>query len=51
MGRTAKAALNLTRALLTTAPDVDALAKKLGIPQITHGNLAADSLSWRSSHP
>ena len=50
MGRTAKAAWNLTRALLTTAPDVDALAKKLGIPQITHGNLAADSLSWQSSH-
>jgi NAD(P)H dehydrogenase (quinone) len=51
IGRTAKAAWNLTRAMLTTAPDVDALAKKLSIPQITHGNLAADSLSWRSSHP
>jgi NAD(P)H dehydrogenase (quinone) len=50
MGRTARAAWNLTRAALITAPDVDALAEKLGIPKITHGNLAADSLSWQSSH-
>lgn len=50
MGRTAQAAWNLTRAMLTTAPDVDALAEKLGIPRIAHGNLAADSLSWQNSH-
>jgi NAD(P)H dehydrogenase (quinone) len=50
MGRTAKAAWNLARAMLTSAPDLDAVAEKLGIPRILHGNLAADSLSWQSSH-
>jgi len=49
-GGAAKAAWNLARAVLTNAPDVDALAEKLCIPRIPHGNLAADSLSWRSSH-
>jgi hypothetical protein len=51
IGHTATAALNPARAMLITAPDVDALAKKLGIPQITHGNPAADPLSWQVSHP
>jgi NAD(P)H dehydrogenase (quinone) len=50
IGRTAKAAWNLARAMLTAAPDLDALAEKLGIPRIPHGNLAADSRSWQSSH-
>ena len=50
MGGTAKAAWNLAKAMLTSAPDVDALAQKLSIPRILHGNLAADSLSWQSSH-
>ena len=50
MGGIAKAAWNLTKAMLTTPPDVDALARKMSIPRIPHGNLAADSLSWQSSH-
>jgi len=40
----------MARAMLTAAPDLDALAEKLSIPKIPHGNLAADSLSWQSSH-
>jgi len=36
--------------MLTAAPDPDALAEKLGIPKIPHGNLAADSLTWQSAH-
>jgi hypothetical protein len=36
--------------MLTAAPDLDALAEKLGIPKIPNGTLAADSLSWQSSH-
>ncbi len=50
MGRIAKAAWNLAKAMLTATPDVDALAEKLNIPKITHGNLAADTLSWQNSH-
>ena len=50
IGRSAKAAWNMARAMLTAAPDLDALAEKLSIPNIPHGNLAADSLSWQSSH-
>jgi len=50
MRNTAKAAWNLARAMLTAAPDLDALAEKLGIPKIPNGTLAADSLSWQSSH-
>jgi len=50
LGGTAKAAWNLARAMLTAAPDPDALAEKLGIPKIPHGNLAADSLTWQSAH-
>jgi NAD(P)H dehydrogenase (quinone) len=46
----AKAAWNLARAMATRVPDLDALAEKLSIPSIPHGSLAADSLSWRSSH-
>jgi NAD(P)H dehydrogenase (quinone) len=50
MGRTAKAAWNLAKAMMTAVPDVDALAEKLSIPRISHGCLAADSAIWRSSH-
>jgi hypothetical protein len=50
MGRTAKAAWNLAKAMMTAAPDVDALAEKLGIPRIPHGSLAADFVTWQGSH-
>jgi len=50
VGSSARAAWNMARAMLTAAPDLDALAEKLSIPKIPHGNLAADSLSWQSSH-
>jgi NAD(P)H dehydrogenase (quinone) len=50
VGRSARAAWNMARAMLTAAPDLDALAEKLGIPKIPHGNLAADSLTWQSAH-
>ena len=33
MGRTAKAAWNFAKAMMTAAPDVDALAEKLSIPR------------------
>jgi NAD(P)H dehydrogenase (quinone) len=50
MGLTGRAIFNLGRALTTPAPDLEALSDRLRIPKIPHGNLAADSISWRSSH-
>jgi NAD(P)H dehydrogenase (quinone) len=50
MALRARAAWNLARALMTPAPNLDALAEKLNIPNIPHGSLAADSMSWRASH-
>jgi NAD(P)H dehydrogenase (quinone) len=50
MGLSAKAAWSLAKAILTPAPDLEAMAEKLSIPIIPHGSLAADSASWRTSH-
>jgi NAD(P)H dehydrogenase (quinone) len=46
----ARAAWNMARALATPAPDLNALALSLNIPNIPHASLAADSLTWRNSH-
>jgi uncharacterized protein YbjT (DUF2867 family) len=45
-----RAALNLMRALLTPAPDLDAIARRLEFPALAHASLAADSTRWRRSH-
>lgn len=45
-----RALLNMARALMTPAPNLDVLAEKLNIPSIPHASLAADSVSWRASH-
>ena len=50
MALRARAVWNLARALATPAPNLEALSKKLNIPSIPHGSLAADSVSWRASH-
>jgi NAD(P)H dehydrogenase (quinone) len=50
MALRARAAWNLVWALMTPAPNLDALAERLNIPSIPHASLAADSLSWRASH-
>jgi uncharacterized protein YbjT (DUF2867 family) len=45
-----RAALNLVRALLTPAPDLDAIARRLEFPRIAHAALAADSTRWQRAH-
>jgi hypothetical protein len=45
-----RAMWNLTRALITSAPDVAALTGQLGLPAIASGTLAADSAAWRNTH-
>jgi NAD(P)H dehydrogenase (quinone) len=45
-----RALWNMARALMTPAPNLDALAERLNIPSIPHASLAADSVSWRASH-
>jgi hypothetical protein len=50
VARRARAAWGFARALTTPAPNLDVLAEKLNIPDIPHGSLAADSISWRASH-
>jgi hypothetical protein len=36
--------------ILTRGPDLDAIARRGGIPGIAHAALAVDSPSWRDSH-
>jgi NAD(P)H dehydrogenase (quinone) len=50
VGSRLRAALHLTQAVLTRGPDLDAIARRGGIPDITHEALAVDSPSWRDSH-
>jgi NAD(P)H dehydrogenase (quinone) len=45
-----RAVWNLTRAMMTSAPDVAALTGQLGHPTIINGTLAADSAAWRNTH-
>jgi NAD(P)H dehydrogenase (quinone) len=45
-----RAALHLTQAVLTRAPDLDAIARRGGIPSLSHATLATDSPTWRDSH-
>jgi NAD(P)H dehydrogenase (quinone) len=41
---------NLGKGLLTTSPDPESIARRLGIPRIAHATLAADSMEWLNSH-
>lgn len=50
VGSRLRAALHLTQALLTPAPDVDAIARRAGLPVIDHAVLAMDSPQWRTTH-
>jgi hypothetical protein len=45
-----RATWNLVRALLTPAPDLDVIARRLEFPSLKHASLAADSIRWRRSH-
>jgi NAD(P)H dehydrogenase (quinone) len=44
-----RAVCNLAKGLLTPAPNPDAIARRLEIPQIPLAALAADSIAWRES--
>ncbi len=46
----AAAAWRMAKAIATPAPDLEKLADRMGLPKIAHGNLAADSPTWRASH-
>ena len=45
-----RAVFNLVRALLTPAPRLAAIARRLELPQTAHAALAADSTRWQLSH-
>jgi uncharacterized protein YbjT (DUF2867 family) len=45
-----RAVLNVVRALMTPAPDLTAIARRMGLPQIEHATLAADSALWQRTH-
>jgi NAD(P)H dehydrogenase (quinone) len=49
-GSMARAILNLTKALLTSAPNPAEIAQQLEIPTVKHAVLAADSAKWLSAH-
>jgi uncharacterized protein YbjT (DUF2867 family) len=50
LGRKLRALVNVVRALVTPAPDLDAIARRLGLPHIEHAMPAAESALWRSTH-
>jgi uncharacterized protein YbjT (DUF2867 family) len=50
LGSKLRAGLNLLKALLTPAPDLAAVARRLEHPDLAHAAFAADSPAWRSSH-
>jgi uncharacterized protein YbjT (DUF2867 family) len=50
LGAKLRAIANVLRALLTPAPDLEAMALRLELPTIAHAALAADSPTWRSAH-
>jgi hypothetical protein len=39
------------KALLTSAPDPGAIARRLEMPVIAHATLAADSATWLAGRP
>jgi NAD(P)H dehydrogenase (quinone) len=41
---------NVLRAIVTPAPNLAAISRRLAIPQIEHATLAADSSLWLSTH-
>jgi hypothetical protein len=45
-----RAMMRVARALLTPAPTLDRISRRLELPAIAHATLAADSESWRQSH-
>jgi NAD(P)H dehydrogenase (quinone) len=49
-GSMARAMLNLTKALLTSAPDPAQIERRLEIPIVKHAVLAADSAEWLGMH-
>src|SRR5262249_29492207 len=50
LGGQLRAALNVFNALMTPAPDLDVIARRMGLPQVEHATLAADSSLWRTTH-
>lgn len=50
IGAKLRALLNVAKALVTPAPDLDVIARRLGLPHVEHATLAADSSLWRSTH-
>jgi uncharacterized protein YbjT (DUF2867 family) len=46
----ARAIANVVRALLTRAPDLDGITRRLELPVNPHASLASDSPRWRASH-
>jgi hypothetical protein len=46
----ARAVMNLTKALLTSAPDPAQIERRLEFPTVKHAVLAADSAEWLSTH-
>jgi uncharacterized protein YbjT (DUF2867 family) len=50
LGSRLRATWNIVRALLTPAPDIDAIATRLELPRVGHAALAIDSARWQKSH-
>jgi uncharacterized protein YbjT (DUF2867 family) len=50
IGSRVRAVVHILGALLTRAPDLNAISARLGLPRVSHASLAADSVRWRSTH-
>jgi uncharacterized protein YbjT (DUF2867 family) len=50
LGGQLRAVLNVVKALMTPAPDLGVIARRMGLPHVEHATLAADSSLWQSTH-
>lgn len=50
VGSTMTAIHNLVKGLLTPAPGLESIARRIKLPSLNHASLAADSVSWIASH-
>jgi len=50
VGSQLRASKNLIKALLTVAPNVNKMGRRLEVPTLTHASLAMDSVAWLKSH-
>jgi len=50
VGSQLRASKNLIKAILTIAPDINKMGRRLEIPTLAHANLAMNSVAWLRSH-